>query len=76
MKTAKALGFKKNDYALTSLGFVARLDSYLNTYAPMCEVWGWFHEWGSVASNELTPITPEEAKMRIQFLKDTGETNY
>lgn len=66
------MGFKKNDYALTGLGFVARLESYINTETPECEVWGLYHEFGSVYSHELIPITEELALRKIEEFKKKG----
>lgn len=71
--TAKARGFKKGDYALTGMNFVAKLVSDVHTTTPICEVWGWEHEFGSVYADELQAITPAQAKNIIEINTASGE---
>ena len=66
MTTAKALGFKKGDYAINQMGWVCKLIQYVNTTTPMCEVWGFEHEFGSVYANELNKISEQEALRIIE----------
>lgn len=65
--TAKKLGFQKNDYALSkSSGWVHKLVGFVNTETPLCEVWGFCHEFGSAYADDLTKISKEEALQRIK----------
>ena len=73
MQTAKARGFVKGDYALTSMGFVAKLIQDVHTATPLCEVWGLEHEFGSVYADELEKIGKDEAEEIIKENQASGE---
>lgn len=70
MATAKSLGINKHDCITTSMGFVGIVIGGANTATPLCEVWGLYHELGSVYANELTKITKAELMDSDYFKKD------
>jgi len=66
MRTAKAMGFVKGDFAIDrEFGFIHKLIQGLNTATPLCEVWGFEHEFGSAYAENLTKISEEEARQLI-----------
>ncbi len=62
MKSAKALGFIKGDVVQTEKGqgFPAILIGDAHMTTPLCEVWGFEREMGSVYSEDLVKISDEK----------------
>lgn len=52
MSTGKKLGFKKGDFVHTG-AFPGIIISDVQTFAPVCEVWGYEHESGSAYADDL-----------------------
>lgn len=53
---------RNGDYAIdlsTNFPLIVR-DNCVRSYTRVCEVFGLFHEWGSVYSKNLRPLTKEE----------------
>lgn len=59
MDTAKKLGFKKGDFVYTG-AFPGVVVQFVNTTTPLCEVWGFEHEAGSVYAKDLKKLTKAE----------------
>ena len=61
METGKKLGFKKGDFVFTG-AFPGIIISDVHTFAPCCEVWGFYHEMGSAYAEDLTLLSWPEFK--------------
>jgi hypothetical protein len=59
MTTAKKLGFALGQLVHTG-AFPAVIVGEVNTATPMCEVWGFEQESGSVYASDLRRLTTEE----------------
>ena len=53
---------REGDYGvdLSTLFPLIVRDNCVRSYTRLCEVFGLFHEWGSVYSKNLEPLTKEE----------------
>lgn len=56
---AKDMGYKKGDFIWTG-AFPGILISDLHTMTPMCEVWGFEQEMGSVYAKDLKRMSKDE----------------
>lgn len=54
--TGASLGLKKGDLCINRMGWACKIISDARTFAPCCEVWGPFHELGSVYASELRVV--------------------
>ena len=64
---------KEGDYGMDiSTGFplIVR-DNARHAYTRLCEVFGFFHEFGSVYSRDLRPLTQEEFEYRKERMHST-----
>lgn len=75
MTTAKKLGFGLGDLVSTGqmegVPFVGVVVGEVNTATPMCEVWGFEQEQGSVYAHQLKKITTAEF---IALVQQAGHT--
>lgn len=65
--TGKSLGFKKGDVVFTG-AFPGVIISDVHTSTPVCEVWGFEHESGSVYAQELKRIDGDQFVRAAQEL--------
>lgn len=63
-KTAKAYGFKKGDLVWTGV-FPGVVIGDVHTKSPLCEVYGFEHESGSVYSDDLRHLSAAEFMMNM-----------
>lgn len=60
--TAKKMGLKKGDWVTVEHGWYAKILLNVHTSTPMCYVFGWVHEVGSVHCSSLTKVNDVAAE--------------
>lgn len=60
-KTAKAMGFKKGDWVWYG-GWYAKIIGQVHTATPLCFVFGWEEEAGSVYAHDISVMDMDNQK--------------